>query len=463
MQVEGDANPGRGDVTEAAGEGAAASSSAQADVGEDGDDSTADGAQAAKERGDAEVQPRQSQEEASMSQWLADVTRTDLNFFHSFREWQDLDRPEGTFTKIRPLRKAIHGSVTHCRWHRPGLEDTQVAVKKMPVAKVHINVNSERNERIVHQAMAPGSDSATRAAATRFPEDPLTEIGVYCLLNKKPEEEQPYILRMFACFCGAGSVWLATEFANGGELFDKAAEGPVHDGAVRKYIWQLLQAVQYLHAHNIGHRDISLENMLLKDDVVRLMDFGQAVALRRAGGDPAGEQLLRYFGRCGKAAYRAPEMHVPFQKVIKVDVPEGGRADNIIQVFYDGYLCHVLLPSDAVAGKACRAEVAGYTVPEVDIFACAVCLFQLRWSAPPWTDTLLSDKGFMFVASKGFASLVKAWKLPFMEPAAMELLQRMGNLSAADRPSLQYCLQSPWFRGLEADGPPAPPAAPAGE
>ncbi|OLP74463.1 Serine/threonine-protein kinase PLK4, partial [Symbiodinium microadriaticum] len=56
----------------------------------------------------------------------------------------------------------------------------------------------------------------------------------------------------------------------------------------------ILKAVEYLHEHNVGHRDISLENLLLRQGQVRLMDFGQAVLLRDAAGN-----AHYYFRLCG--------------------------------------------------------------------------------------------------------------------------------------------------------------------
>merc|ERR1719408_745692 len=100
-------------------------------------------------------------------------------------------------------------------------------------------------------------------------------------------------------------TWLITEFAEGGELFDVAAAGGLSETKIHEYMWQLLQAVDYLHKHQIGHRDISLENVLLKDGVVRLMDYGMAVRTCSSSG-----VSLRYFCEVGKDFYRAPEVYV---------------------------------------------------------------------------------------------------------------------------------------------------------
>merc|ERR1712178_604053 len=115
-----------------------------------------------------------------------------------------------------------------------------------------------------------------------------------------------YLLRFQGVFIESRFTWLVTELAEGGELFSVAASGAVTESQVRRYMWQILQAVSYLHKHCIGHRDISLENVLLKDDVVRVMDFGMAVRSHSASGMP-----LRYFKTVGKDFYRPPECYVP--------------------------------------------------------------------------------------------------------------------------------------------------------
>jgi cyclin-dependent kinase-like len=44
-----------------------------------------------------------------------------------------------------------------------------------------------------------------------------------------------------------------------------------------RILYQLLQAIQFCHAHNCLHRDVKPENILLtRNDVVKLCDFGFA-------------------------------------------------------------------------------------------------------------------------------------------------------------------------------------------
>ncbi len=70
------------------------------------------------------------------------------------------------------------------------------------------------------------------------------------------------------------------------EELDKSPTGlsdhPSKD-TVRKYMWQLLKAIDYLHNHNVIHRDIKPENILISvHGIVKLCDFGFARTLGNA-------------------------------------------------------------------------------------------------------------------------------------------------------------------------------------
>mmetsp|Transcript_23311 Transcript_23311/g.53714 ORF Transcript_23311/g.53714 Transcript_23311/m.53714 type:complete len:394 (-) Transcript_23311:247-1428(-) len=369
---------------------------------------------------------------------LARVAVTDLNHFYRYVNWTRMDGPpEGFFTKYKPkLSNAIHGKVHRADWHSPN-GTVGVALKTMPIDRVLLNEEAERNDALVHRGHG----------RERFREDAMTEIGVYFFLNQQPDAR--YQLRMMACFADDTHVFLATQHATGGDLFNfttAEAEAGHNVDQVRRYMSQLLQAVHYLHSQDIGHRDISLENILLmgKDQTaeLRLMDFGQAVALRSGGED------LRYFTPCGKPIYTAPEMRVPPQAQVEVQVERNHVAGDINQVVTTrGYFCHVLLPRHATPGERCQATTAGYTVRPSDIFACGICLFVLAWGRAPWQDTLLTDRGFIYVGRHGYANLVRAWRLEQLPEPGMKLLQQLGNFMAESRPVAEECLRSEFFDG----------------
>lgn len=50
---------------------------------------------------------------------------------------------------------------------------------------------------------------------------------------------------------------------------------------IKFYIIQLILGLEYLHASNIMHRDLKLENLLLDEEgYLKIVDFGMARVLR---------------------------------------------------------------------------------------------------------------------------------------------------------------------------------------
>merc|ERR1712188_267703 len=122
------------------------------------------------------------------------------------------------------------------------------------------------------------------------------------------------------------------------------ASSQIDEDKACRYSWELLQATEYLHRHQIGHRDISLENTLIKNDSVKLMDFGLSVRSHSASGLP-----LRYFRAAGKNFYRAPECYIPLTKETSIISPADCHPGDVVMLNAgDGYLCEVRLPQDSV-------------------------------------------------------------------------------------------------------------------
>lgn len=73
-------------------------------------------------------------------------------------------------------------------------------------------------------------------------------------------------------------LYIATEFASGGDLFH--LRGQLNGNEIASLLWQLLQALQYLHSLRVWHRDVKSQNAFLTVEngrkVVKLGDFGSA-------------------------------------------------------------------------------------------------------------------------------------------------------------------------------------------
>ncbi|KGO73110.1 Calcium/calmodulin-dependent/calcium-dependent protein kinase [Penicillium italicum] len=113
---------------------------------------------------------------------------------------------------------------------------------------------------------------------------------------------------------------LVLDYCPGGDLFEFATSGAprMSAGLIRRVFAELVDAVRYLHAHYIVHRDIKLENVLLTmpahvmDEVQDWRTYDRAVVtlsdlgLSRRIPEPPESPLLQT--RCGSEDYAAPEI-----------------------------------------------------------------------------------------------------------------------------------------------------------
>lgn len=384
---------------------------------------------------------------------MSAVFNTNRNAFHEHVQPEIWDASK--FTKVRTIRDAIHGKVELHRWHQDGQQDRRVVMKCMDNHKVNNNRGKEANDKQVHF-------SPNRFTAPHL-EDALTEIGIFAYLSQQ-RDRSPFVLKMLGVFTDQRQTKLLTEEADGGELFDVVANhGPVGEERAAQYVSQMLLALRFLQKHSIGHRDVSLENVLLQDGEVRLMDFGNAVQSHSTDGTP-----LRFFTMAGKKSYRAPEAHVPAHGTMRarVDVPlvcEGattltrkdhGPGVQFLKLRGLQYLCEVKVPDEAKPGSSCDADLMGYTVPPVDVFACGVCLFILCLGFPPWGNAMLSDPHFAHFFRQGDKGVPDTLQRYSKAPLTANLEQLLVGMLRADpslRPDVEECLSSSWIQKVAAE------------
>lgn len=355
----------------------------------------------------------------------------------SMHDFQPL--PLGQFTTVKKLASGIHGDILKCCWERNDSASQFVAVKKLRNHSLECLKDTETDERTIHMESWAKQPHA---------EDALTEIGVLMHLRRQ-DDLPPYVVRMLGVFADDGFTWLVSELAEGGDLFEVVASQSLGETRVQRLTWQLLQAVAYLHKHNIGHRDISLENILLKDGVAKLMDFGMAVQTSSASGVP-----LRYFRGVGKDNCRAPEMYVPRVSRIRVTTPSTLAPNRVAMIETRGrHFCEVRFPQEAHVGQQCVADVWGYSVKPADVFSSGVCLFTMACNCPPWQSAQLADAGFSWVRSRGdegIKGLMKLWKKQTLGPEPTRLLAEMLRPDPTQRPSAAECLRNAWFTAMES-------------
>jgi serine/threonine protein kinase len=186
-------------------------------------------------------------------------------------------------------------------------------------------------------------------------------------------------------------IYIVLELITGGELFDRIVSLKKFDEpTARKFFQQLINGVEYCHAHGIAHRDLKPENLLLDvDDNLKISDFGLS-ALSTNTGDGRQQLLMT---TCGTPNYVAPEV-----------LQEQG---------YNGFLA--------------------------DIWSCGIILYVMLAGYLPFEDDTM--KGLFEKIEKG------EFKCPsHFSPEVKDLIQRMLVTDPNRRITLDKIKQHPWFK-----------------
>ncbi|KAI8335853.1 kinase-like domain-containing protein, partial [Chlamydoabsidia padenii] len=133
------------------------------------------------------------------------------------------------------------------------------------------------------------------------------EVGVLKFID------HPHIVHIEATMETEHSLCIILEYAKGVELFSfvqqlhqqlHATNEKVNEILVKRIFLQLVSVVKWMHKHNIVHRDLKLENVLIHMDqdepILKVTDFGLARVI-----DPESPILTT---RCGSEEYAAPEI-----------------------------------------------------------------------------------------------------------------------------------------------------------
>lgn len=215
--------------------------------------------------------------------------------------------------------------------------------------------------------------------------------------------QHPNIIEWFAS--GEDTVWrwIAMEFAEGGDLFDKIeADVGVRQDIAQAYFLQLVGGVSFMHSKGVAHRDLKPENILLSQDgSLKLADFGMATMFEYKGQRKQSSTL------CGSPPYIAPE------------IIACGRTDKKTQS----------------SGK--------YSPDLVDVWSCGVILFVLLVGNTPWDEPSSSSWEFSeYVRSAGHSSDALWERVP---PEALSLLRGMMSVDTQKRFTFAKVRQHPWY------------------
>mmetsp|Transcript_22889 Transcript_22889/g.34848 ORF Transcript_22889/g.34848 Transcript_22889/m.34848 type:complete len:403 (-) Transcript_22889:68-1276(-) len=154
---------------------------------------------------------------------------------------------------------------------------------------------------------------AVKSICKSDPEVQLSGLAREIMLLRKMKHHS--VVRLVDVHEDAEYVHLVTDLCEGGELFDKIVEkssSDNDDGAAcfaeddaARIMYQILDAVSYMHKRGVVHRDLKPENLLFKtaseDSPIKIIDFGLS-RKHREGLEPPMSTVV------GTPYYIAPEV-----------------------------------------------------------------------------------------------------------------------------------------------------------
>ncbi|XP_024903224.1 serine/threonine-protein kinase SIK3 isoform X3 [Pteropus alecto] len=201
----------------------------------------------------------------------------------------------------------------------------------------------------------------------------------------------PHIIRLYQVMETERMIYLVTEYASGGEIFDHlVAHGRMAEKEARRKFKQIVAAVFFCHCRNIVHRDLKAENLLLDANLnIKIADFGFSNLFTPG-------QLLKTW--CGSPPYAAPELF------------EGKE--------YDG--------------------------PKVDIWSLGVVLYVLVCGALPFDGSTLQNLRARVLSGK--------FRIPFfMSTECEHLIRHMLVLDPNKRLSMEQICKHKWMKLGDTD------------
>lgn len=204
------------------------------------------------------------------------------------------------FALMNELGKGGFGVVKRALWTRKNKEELAVAIKVITLEKFEED------------------GKKGKAKGTRLT-DAKEEIE-----HMEKLKSHPYIITLLDFFAVNDEVIIVMELADAKSLMDlvkNKSSKELKESKIGRWFWELTDAVNFMHAKGIAHRDLKLDNVLLKKPEdkghrsCRLTDLGLS---REVFKQDTGVKL--FAGHAGTRPYMAPEIlayHVDREHAVK--------------------------------------------------------------------------------------------------------------------------------------------------
>ncbi|SJM84095.1 related to serine/threonine-protein kinase KIN2 [Zygosaccharomyces bailii] len=204
----------------------------------------------------------------------------------------------------------------------------------------------------------------------------------------------PHICRLFEMCTMSNHFYMLFEYVSGGQLLDYIIQhGSLREHHARKFARGIASALQYLHANNIVHRDLKIENIMISTSgEIKIIDFGLSNMFDT-------RRQLHTF--CGSLYFAAPEL----------------------------------------------LKASPYTGPEVDVWSFGVVLYVLVCGKVPFDDensSVLHEK-------------IKQGKVDYPQHLSIEVISLLSKMLVVDpkrRATLKQVVEHHWMlRGYDFPAP----------
>ncbi|XP_071281561.1 serine/threonine-protein kinase PAK 3-like [Agelaius tricolor] len=131
----------------------------------------------------------------------------------------------------------------------------------------------------VYKALDTSSGQQVAIKIMSLEEDMSEELAANEILAMR-DNRNPNIVTYLDSYLVDAELWLAMEFMDGGTLFDVLRAVYLEEGQIGAVCRECLQGLHFLHSHQVIHRDIKSNNVLVgMDGSVKLGDFGLCAQL----------------------------------------------------------------------------------------------------------------------------------------------------------------------------------------
>ena len=120
--------------------------------------------------------------------------------------------------------------------------------------------------------------------------------------------QHPHVVPVLTSGDADGLPWFTMPYVEGESLRTRLARGPLRMSEITGILKDVARALEFAHGHNVVHRDIKPDNVLLAGSSATVTDFGIAKAISAARTDGSQRTQLTVTGQIiGTPAYMPPE------------------------------------------------------------------------------------------------------------------------------------------------------------